>query len=173
MRQHFKFWSKLERQDFYFTEEDYLQSRDGVPVIKKSESPVRSRSRVVAHPNVKSKSKSKSQADPSVPSLRRSRRSAAAYAKSYVIPDSDDEEIVEEDEVNQGWSWFSTLVYDTRVKKKKEDTNLQLWIQHLTILLKDEEKKVCVILGLCATFLTLMDCFVSIVEREEENGWKR
>lgn len=48
--------------------------------------------------------------------------------KSYVVPDSDDEEIAEEK-------------VDDSVKKRRSETNLQRWIKHLTILHKEEQKK--------------------------------
>lgn len=52
--------------------------------------------------------------------------------KSYAVPDSDDEEIADGHE----------NVASSTLKKRRSETNLQMWIKHLTILLKEEQKKV-------------------------------
>ncbi|KAG6854665.1 hypothetical protein C0991_003313 [Blastosporella zonata] len=57
---------------------------------------------------------------------KRPRRSATAV-RSYAIPDSDDDAIVEDDEVLK--------------KPKLVESNLQKWILHLGEILKDEERK--------------------------------
>lgn len=51
------------------------------------------------------------------------------------MPDSDDEAIVDELEPE-------CLVKDSKRVQPKE-TNLQLWIKHLTLLLKAESRQVC------------------------------
>lgn len=51
------------------------------------------------------------------------------------MPDSDDEAIVDDEE-------FPALLRK-EVKRKKVESNLQRWIKHLSILLKEEQRKVC------------------------------
>ena len=63
---------------------------------------------------------------------KRPRRSAAVTVQSYAVPDSDDEDIVDED---------GCFRIDDEEKKSKE-TNLQLWIKHLSDILKVETRKV-------------------------------
>jgi hypothetical protein len=60
----------------------------------------------------------------------------ASAAPSYVVPDSDDEAIAEEN-----ISYGSQIQRKTKGKAKAE-SSLQVWIKHLTVLLKEEEKKV-------------------------------
>jgi hypothetical protein len=62
---------------------------------------------------------------------KRPRRSAVTI-RSYAVPGSDDEAIVDEDRC----FWI-----DNQEKKCKE-TNLQLWIKHLSYILKSETRKV-------------------------------
>ncbi|OBZ71375.1 hypothetical protein A0H81_08367 [Grifola frondosa] len=62
---------------------------------------------------------------------KRPRRSTTTIVKSYVVPDSDDEEIADvQDELVQ-----------KHAKTRKVESNLQRWIKHLAILLKEEQKK--------------------------------
>lgn len=63
---------------------------------------------------------------------KRPRRQAAVTVSSYVVPDSDDEAIADDE-----WDYLAP-----RKGKRKEETNLQKWIHHLAILLKDEQRKV-------------------------------
>ena len=65
---------------------------------------------------------------------KRPRRSAAVTVQSYAVPDSDDEDIVNEDDED-------SFRIDDQEKKSKE-TNLQLWIKHLSDILKVETRKV-------------------------------
>ncbi|OSX59849.1 hypothetical protein POSPLADRAFT_1075353 [Postia placenta MAD-698-R-SB12] len=122
--------------EFYFSEEDYLTQEELAGVVS---SPARARCR-------RTKIKMEVTAKPEVvviplppvpgPSRiqghtrgkKRPRRSATTTMKSYVVPDSDDEEIAEEK-------------VDDSVKKRRSETNLQRWIKHLTILHKEEQKK--------------------------------
>ena len=66
-------------------------------------------------------------------SRKRPRRSVASTVKSYAIPDSDDEDIVVdgEDDTLQRFA-----------KKRKAESNMQQWIKQLTLLFKEEQKKV-------------------------------
>ncbi|KAF8583350.1 hypothetical protein K439DRAFT_1634534 [Ramaria rubella] len=66
---------------------------------------------------------------------KRPRRSVANAAPSYIIPDSDDEAIAEEN-VN-----FDYQIDRKGKGKAKVESSLQVWIKHLTALLKEEEKK--------------------------------
>jgi hypothetical protein len=50
---------------------------------------------------------------------------------SYRVPDSDDEAIMDGD-----------FVVPPKMKQKRVETSLQRWIKELSILLKDEQKKV-------------------------------
>ena len=63
----------------------------------------------------------------------RPRRSVASAAKSYVVPDSDDEDIVMEGE-DESLQKFA--------KKRRQESNMQRWIKQLTVLYKDEQRKV-------------------------------
>ena len=57
----------------------------------------------------------------------------ATSVKSYVIPDSDDEDIAGEGE-DESVRRFA--------KKRKAETNMQRWIKQLDVLLKEEQRKV-------------------------------
>jgi hypothetical protein len=111
--------------EFFKSEEDYLLSCDPAKLTwKLNESVKQVACRV--HPPVMPKSPTPG---PSVRRLKRPRRSAASV-KSYAIPDSDDEpiiELVDEDAVDQ---------------KSPAGTHLHLWIYHLGELLKAEQSKV-------------------------------
>ena len=71
------------------------------------------------------------------PVLERGRpRRSAASTISYIVPDSDDEMIMEE-----GSEVFHTELRKV-VKTRRVESNLQKWIRHLTPLLHEEQKKV-------------------------------
>lgn len=114
--------------EFYFTEEDHIaqdkMKSSGKKVKVKSESP----SSFIA-----STSSSPSKAH-SPRGRKRPRRSAAASVKSYVVPDSDDEAIAEQDAT-------ISRALKVQAKKKKVESNLQQWIKHLSIILGEEKKK--------------------------------
>ncbi|CDO71468.1 hypothetical protein BN946_scf184909.g62 [Trametes cinnabarina] len=62
---------------------------------------------------------------------KRPRRSVANAVKSYVVPDSDDEMIADgRDDLLVRFA-----------KTRREETNLQRWIKHLAVILKEEQKK--------------------------------
>jgi len=71
---------------------------------------------------------------------KRPRRSAAASVRSYAVPDSDDEAIAEQ-KVDKTVRLLA--------RKRKVESNLQRWIKHLSILLKEEQKKVGIPFGTC------------------------
>jgi len=54
-----------------------------------------------------------------------------------VIPDSDDELIVEDDDENAMMALMSM-----QAKKRRVESNLQRWIKHLSALLTEEQRKV-------------------------------
>jgi hypothetical protein len=64
----------------------------------------------------------------------RPKRMAAATVRSYAIPDSDDEDIANDEE--------KTMAMHSNVKKRKVESNLQRWIKELSVLLKEEQRKV-------------------------------
>lgn len=137
--------------EFFFSEEDYLSPEElsGAPrkvrrrrhsmikvkivsaySVKSEDTPGPSR----LHTPISSASSASSSPDrPSRSSQKRPRRSAAQM-KSYVVPDSDDEEIVDVDDV---------MIKQTNVqaKKRKEESNMQKWIKHLSVLLKEEQRR--------------------------------
>lgn len=105
---------------------------------------------------------------PSSPNPRkRPRRSAASHVSSYVVPGSDDDAIKEdedayytsededeeddedEDEDFEVRTWKRARVSDasvgsvtSRKGKGKAESDLQTWIKHFGLLLKNEERKV-------------------------------
>ncbi|KAF9220958.1 hypothetical protein BS17DRAFT_786268 [Gyrodon lividus] len=128
--------------EFYFSEEDYLsrqvstsetkwlsKSRAKPTDIKKETSPPtlsRSLGLLTQLPS----------GNPPRVTRRRPRRSASATVASYVIPDSDDEAIVEDDGENA-----MVALLSMQAKKRKVESNLQRWIKHLSILLVEEQRK--------------------------------
>lgn len=123
--------------EFYFSEEDYLTTEELNKIAsagKTSNCGVKVKTECTARADIP--------VDPLVPSSdpsidrsgsprgkKRPRRSAVATAKSYFVPDSDDEDIADEKPSDH-------------VKKRRSETNLQQWIKHLTILHKEEQRKV-------------------------------
>jgi len=67
---------------------------------------------------------------------KRPRRSAASSVKSYLVPDSDDESILDEHKPDG-----MLLAQSAEAGKRKAESNLQRWIKHLTVLQKEELKK--------------------------------
>ena len=151
-------WTKFYRQnwclyheiefgaEFFFSEEDYLSKQVPPSDVKRS-----SKSRIKANDIKKETSpptlpRSTSHTGLSGPSQastyprtsrRRPRRSAASTVTSYVIPDSDDEAIIEDNSENAMMALLSM-----QAKKRKVESNLQRWIKHLSALLVDEQRKV-------------------------------
>ncbi|KAH9480433.1 hypothetical protein JR316_0007033 [Psilocybe cubensis] len=111
---------------FYVDEKEYISKSDLSQTASfkqrvKSESP----QSVSMPPN--------SPSSPSTSTSRgrkRPRRSAAVSVRSYAVPDSDDEAIAED-----------RLIDDQEDKKAPRESHLQLWIKHLTQLLKVETRK--------------------------------
>ena len=70
-------------------------------------------------------------------SKKRPRRSTASTVRSYLVPDSDDETILDGRKPDG-----TSLAKSKEAGKKKAESNLQRWIKHLTALQKEELKKV-------------------------------
>ncbi|KAI0670746.1 hypothetical protein C8Q78DRAFT_808937 [Trametes maxima] len=128
--------------EFYFSEEDYLSQEElagtaAAPAKKrrtrsKSEQAIKSEASPTPGPSSAGPSGSRqASGSQQQQGKKRPRRSVASTVKSYVIPDSDDDGIM--DGRDDGLQKFA--------KKRKAETNTQQWIKHLTLLLKDEQKK--------------------------------
>lgn len=87
-------------------------------------------------PSLESPVPKKSSASPAR-GKKRPRRSAASTVKSYLVPDSDDESILDEHKPDG-----VSLTKSREAGKKKAESNLQRWIKHLSALQKEELKKV-------------------------------
>lgn len=113
--------------EFFLDENDYIAKND---VVKNLEA--KHKVKVEGSPNPLPSFSSSSPAPASNRGKKRPRRSAAVTVQSYAVPDSDDEDIMDED---------SCFRVDDQEKKSKE-SNLQLWIKHLNDILKAETRKV-------------------------------
>lgn len=144
--QHFKLLARLGRgtcwsmyrdiekgAEFYFDASDYLNSqpKQGVKAEVKVE---------VNQPAIPSVASSSRRASTSripaekSPNKKRPRRSVASGVRSYAVPDSDDEDIADVEEM--------TSAMQNIAKRRKVETNLQRWIKELSVLLKEENRKV-------------------------------
>ena len=162
--------------EFYFSEEDYLSASElsGASHSKSASAVNRSRRARHAVKSEASPTPGPSTAGPSRlaegssgsaasgagsgagsgSSKKRPRRSVATSVKSYVIPDSDDEDIAGEGE-DESVRRFA--------KKRKAETNMQRWIKQLDVLLKEEQRKVRSFTALASCQLRLQlrpGCFV-------------
>jgi hypothetical protein len=81
---------------------------------------------------------------------------------SYIVPDSDDDAIAEE---NANFEYQNN--YRRSKGKGRAESDLQTWIKHLTALLKEEEKKVG--FSLCMVSVHALIVSRSIVQGEEED----
>ncbi len=155
---HFKLLARLGRapsiwlyddiengMEFYFSEEDYLTAEElsgashsklFLSKTRRARQAVKSEASPTPGPSTAGPSRlaesSSSSASGSGSSTKRPRRSVASSVKSYVVPDSDDEDLSVESE--------SESV--RRSAKRKAETNMQRWIKQLDILLKEEQRKV-------------------------------
>ncbi|KII87013.1 hypothetical protein PLICRDRAFT_55897 [Plicaturopsis crispa FD-325 SS-3] len=125
--------------EFFETEDDYLsKDADVKPFARvnvKAEtppSPVEA-SPVASSSRIKPSSPARAKADASPRLRKRPRRSTAAAVKSYVDPDSDDDAIAEDAN--------SLRQIREQTRKRKVESNLQRWIKHLAVLLKEEQRK--------------------------------
>ncbi|EGN92146.1 hypothetical protein SERLA73DRAFT_173118 [Serpula lacrymans var. lacrymans S7.3] len=127
--------------EFFFSEEDYLSKQTELEAKKSSHQRSRIKAEVKTEGSPPSIPSSAAQAGPPKaasprPQKKRPRRSAAASVRSYAIPDSDDEAIAEEDD-----DTVENALMTLQAKKRKVESNLQRWIKHLAVLLKDEQRK--------------------------------
>lgn len=118
--------------EFFFSEDDYLnkQPKPKVKTEVKTEA-----TQLSVPPASASRRASTSKLEKSSPK-KRPRRSAAETVRSYAVPDSDDEDIA--GEVDE-----KDLKVHLNAKKRKVESNLQRWIKELSVLLKEEQRKVC------------------------------
>ena len=129
-------WVSIELgAEFYFDEDDYLS--EAAKAVRQA-----ARTPLVKGVKVESAKVESVKVEPPSPipgpsftskGRKRPRRSAAVAVLSYATPGSDDE--------NLSGEWSTKMVYDTK-KKVRQETKLQLWIKHLSLLLKTETKKV-------------------------------
>ncbi|KAI0317788.1 hypothetical protein OF83DRAFT_1119562, partial [Amylostereum chailletii] len=119
-----------EGAEFLFSDDDYLGKIKPKVHVKEEKSiePLPSSSPGRASTSNTSPSSPRTRTG-SVSSRKRPRRSAATSVRSYAVPDSDDDVIAEEVSV-----WH-------KQPKRKVESDLTLWIRHLTVLLKDEQRK--------------------------------
>ncbi|KAF4617157.1 hypothetical protein D9613_005940 [Agrocybe pediades] len=119
----FYVWHDIEvGGEFYLDENDHLSKNNVV------ESPLQKKVKVeTPQPNTLSSSPPTS----SNRGKKRPRRTAAVSIRSYAVPDSDDEAIAQSDDP----------IDDYEEKKVAKESNLQLWIKHLSLLLKTETRK--------------------------------
>ena len=118
--------------EFYFSEDDYISEVDmfkcgDQKVQVKVEAPPDT---ISPTPPTRSSPFSRSGMSRG---KKRPRRMAATSVRSYIVPDSDDEAIAGDSDSGMRCG---------QARKKKVESNLQQWIKHLSILLKDEQKKV-------------------------------
>ncbi|KAI0372164.1 hypothetical protein BV20DRAFT_1050929 [Pilatotrama ljubarskyi] len=128
--------------EFYFSEEDYLSQEELSGAVQSASSAkkarkTRTRSEQVIKcetsptPGPSTAGVSRQVEVSPVQAKKRPRRSVASGVKSYVVPDSDDEGIADgRDDSLQRFA-----------KKRRAESNMQRWIKHLAMLLKDEQKK--------------------------------
>lgn len=126
--------------EFYFTEEDYLTSEElnGAPPRRRKRP--RIRIKAVTEYTVKaecSPGPSTPQDNEDQDAKLRPRRHLDSSV-NYYVPDSDDEMIAEDEGEEELKQELSAIV-----KKRKDESNLQKWIKHLTSIYKEEQKKVC------------------------------
>lgn len=139
--------------EFYFSEEDYLSAEELSGIVPAPGKKTRRSRAIKCETSPTPAPPSSAGAGPStlaktegVPASKRPRRSVATSVKSYVVPDSDDEGIADgRDDSLQRFA-----------KKRRAESNMQRWIKHLAIMLKDEQKKVRVFHPRGATCHTLL-----------------
>lgn len=126
--------------EFFFSEEDYLNKEPKVKAKTelKTESDQLNIPPLTSHPAPCESTSTSRPASASSPKMnifgKRPRRTAAATVRSYAVPDSDDEEITNDDEN------ANAMHFDPR--RKKVESSLQRWIKELSVLLKEEQRKV-------------------------------
>ncbi|KAG8733536.1 hypothetical protein FRC11_005458 [Ceratobasidium sp. 423] len=142
-----KFWGKLDKQKFYFSEEDYLP-RETVKPPSSGKMSINT----LCNPDPVKSERFQTPATPSTfeEGSSRPRRMAASATRTYKIPsDSDDDEL--SDDMDYSYSAPSRRGRTKGKGKGKaveqppnvqpESTDFHLWTKHLGLLLKEEEKK--------------------------------
>lgn len=119
---------------FYRDEDEYISSTDSARILLDKIKVKTEATQATVPPPKPERAASPSPPSPSASrKKKRPRRSAATSVPSYVVPDSDDEAIVIEDD-------YDYDEYHEKKRKKKKD-HLQLWIRYLGELLKVEQAK--------------------------------
>ena len=131
--------------EFFLDENDYIAKNDVARNVD-----AKHKVKVEASPNPLPSFSSSTPVPGSNRGKKRPRRSAAVTVQSYAVPDSDDEDIVDED----------SFQMDDQEKKSKE-TNLQLWIKHLSDILRTETRKVRHHPALSSSTLSLIGFLIS------------
>ncbi|KAH7913399.1 hypothetical protein BJ138DRAFT_1081602 [Hygrophoropsis aurantiaca] len=124
--------------EFYFSEQDYITQQPSSPDSKRSAKvkwrmSVKKETSPPTIPNLGEPRAGPSRTTSSRSPRKRPRRSVTSTL-SYVVPDSDDEDIVESD------NDLSALM-NLEARKRKAESNLQRWIKHLAIILSEELRK--------------------------------
>ncbi len=128
--QHYYLWRSIEiGAEFYFDEDDYLS--EAARAMRRTAK----RQEVKVEPPLCDLPSSNPSLDPATGGRRRPKRSAAVAIRSYALPDSSDEESFARDVGSK------KIDHDSK-KKVIQETRLQLWIKHLSLLLKVETRKV-------------------------------
>jgi hypothetical protein len=117
---------------FYFSDNDYLRFSE---IEVKRETPCAETVGVIKDPPPSvDPSSSPAAMSSAVPTRKRPHRSAAATVKSYAYTQSDSDEEIPIHGSPMSSRWVRTV-----------ESDLQLWIKHLSALHKDETKKVCTV----------------------------
>ena len=127
--------------EFYMDENDYISKNDTARILEakhevKVEAEAMSNMLLSSSPT-------------SVPPVNRGKKRPrrSAVVQSYAVPGSDDEAIADEDGPD------NCFRINDQDRKKRKETNLQLWIKHLNDVLKSETRKVGHIVPLYHHFL--------------------
>ncbi|KAK7048365.1 hypothetical protein R3P38DRAFT_2868905 [Favolaschia claudopus] len=144
-----------EGAPFYRTEEDYLGNSDVARFLlkklkgkDKGQEGQQPQLPTQTSPRVKAEPVELTAASPSPRKRKRPRRSATAV--DYAVPDSDDEAIAAEEDMNDEFAEYRLgslgggkmkAKADIKVAAPKADTDLALWIKALEELNKEEQRK--------------------------------
>lgn len=127
--------------EFYFSEDDYLTQEELAPPKRRLK--LKHRPRIRIKPVKEYTVKTESSPGPSTPRTNEDQdmkprlRRHAVSSVNYYIPGSDDEMITSDESEEQIKEELHAIV-----RKRKEESNLQKWIKHLSVVLKEEHKKV-------------------------------
>lgn len=149
--------------EFYFSEDDYLTQEELAPPKRRLKIRPRIRVRAVREYTVKTESSP----GPSTPrtgedqDMKPRLRRHAVSSVNYYIPGSDDEMCTADESEEQIKEELHAIV-----RQRKEESNLQKWIKHLSCILKEEHKKVRLLECLQHSILTSS---YSIVKRRKHS----